>query len=224
MSQVDSEALLSPPVTTTPVVPDFPIVGIGASAGGLEAIELFLHNVPEKSGMAFVIVLHLDPNHKGMMAELLQRSTSMRVVQIHDRQKVEPNTVYVIPPNADISILHGTLYLLEPIEKHGLRLPIDFFFRSLADDRLEHSIGVVLSGMGSDGMLGLRAMKEKAGLALVQLPSSAKFDSMPLSAINSGFSDITDTPEHLPKKILDYLRYTPLLDKQQKIEEGSSLG
>jgi len=222
LPDVDTESLLSPPLTATPAVPDFPIVGIGASAGGLEAIELFLHNVPEKSGIAFVIVLHLDPNRKDMMTELLQRATSMRVVQIYDRQRVEPNTVYVIPPNADVSILHGALYLLEPMEKHGLRLPIDFFFRSLADDRQERSIGVILSGMGSDGMLGLRAIKEKAGLALVQLPSSAKFDSMPLAAINSGLSDITDTPEHLPKKILDYLRYTPLLDKPQHIEEDRS--
>jgi len=208
--QPDSESLSSQSLTVTP---DFPIVGIGASAGGLEAIELFLQNVPDKCGIAFVIVLHLDPNHKGILAELLQRSTSMRVVQIHDRLRVEPNSVYIIPPNADISIQHGVLHLLEPIQQHGLRLPIDFFFRSLADDRREHSIGVVLSGMGSDGMLGLRAIKEKAGLALAQLPSSAKFDSMPLSVINSGLSDITDTPEHLPQKILDYLHYTPLLDK-----------
>ncbi|MBL7991867.1 MAG: PAS domain-containing protein [Candidatus Kapabacteria bacterium] len=222
LPDVDTESLLSLPLTSTPAAPDFPIVGIGASAGGLEAIELFLHNVPEKSGLAFVIVLHLDPNHKGMMAELLQRATSMRVVQIHDRQTVEPNSVYIIPPNTDVSILHGVLHLLEPVQQHGLRLPIDFFFRSLADDRQERSIGVILSGMGSDGMLGLRAIKEKAGLALVQLPSSAKFDSMPLSAINSGLSDITDTPEHLPGKILDYLRYTPLLDKQQHIEKGAS--
>lgn len=222
LPDVDTESLLSLPLTSTPATPDFPIVGIGASAGGLEAIELFLRNVPEKSGMAFVIVLHLDPNHKGMMAELLQRSTSMRVVQIHDHLRVEPNTVYIIPPNADVSILHGTLHLLEPVEKHGLRLPIDFFFRSLADDRQELSIGVILSGMGSDGMLGLRAIKEKAGLALVQLPFSAKFDSMPLSAINSGLSDITDTPEHLPGKILDYLRYLPVLEKLQPVKEESS--
>lgn len=220
--QVDSESLPSMAITTTTATPDFPIVGIGASAGGLEAIELFLKNVPGKSGIAFVIVLHLDPNHKGLLAELLQRSTSMRVVQIHDRQRVEPNTVYIIPPNADISILYGVLHLLKPTQRHGLRLPIDFFFRSLADDRREHSIGVVLSGMGSDGMLGLRAIKEKAGLALVQLPSSAKFDSMPLSAINSGLSDITDTPEHLPQKILDYLHYTPLLDKPKQINEQDS--
>lgn len=205
-----------------PAAPDFPIVGIGASAGGLEAIELFLKNVPEKCGIAFVIVLHLDPNHKGMMAELLQRSTSMRVVQIHDRQKIEQNTVYIIPPNADVSLLHGVLHLLEPVEKHGLRLPIDFFFRSLADDRREQSIGVILSGMGSDGMLGLSAMKEQAGLALVQLPSSAKFDSMPLSAINSGLADITDTPEHLPGKILEYLRHAPILATPNNIEEDSS--
>ncbi len=112
----------------------FPIVGIGASAGGLEALELFLQNVPAGSGMAFVIVQHLDPTHKGIMVELLQRATAMKVVQVQDRMKVEPDQVYVIPPNKDMSILHGTLHLLDPAAPRGLRLPIDFFFRSLADD------------------------------------------------------------------------------------------
>ena len=113
----------------------FPIVGIGASAGGLEALELFLKHVPAGSGMAFVIVQHLDPTHKGIMVELLQRTTPMPVVQVRDRLKVEPDRVYVIPPNKDMSILHGVLHLLEPAAPRGLRLPIDFFFRSLADDR-----------------------------------------------------------------------------------------
>ena len=146
----------------------FPIVGIGASAGGLEALELFLGNVPEGSGMAFVIVQHLDPTHKGIMAELLQRATAMKVVQVKDRTRVQPDCVYVIPPNKDMSILHGVLHLLDPVAPRGLRLPIDFFFRSLADDRQEQSIGVILSGMGSDGTLGLRAIKEKAGVVFVQ--------------------------------------------------------
>ena len=160
----------------------FPIVGIGASAGGLEALELFLGNVPEGSGMAFVIVQHLDPTHKGMLAELLQRATAMQVIQVKDRTRVQPDCVYVIPPNKDMSILHGVLHLLDPVAPRGLRLPIDFFFRSLADDQQEHSIGVILSGMGSDGTLGLRAIKEKAGVVFVQDPASAKFDGMPRSA------------------------------------------
>jgi two-component system CheB/CheR fusion protein len=127
----------------------FPIVGIGASAGGLEALEQFLSHVPAKSGAAYVIVQHLDPNHKGMMTELLQRSTTMTVMQVRDRMKVKPDCVYVIPPNTDMSILHGALYLLDPAEPRGLRLPIDLFFRSLAQDMGHKSIGVILSGMGT---------------------------------------------------------------------------
>jgi len=149
----------------------FPIVGIGASAGGLEALELFLKHLPEGSGMAFVIVQHLDPTHKGILVELLQRTTRMPVVQVRDRQKVAPDRVYVIPRNKDMSILHGVLHLLEPAAPRGLRLPIDFFFRSQADDCQTRSIGVIPSGMGSDGTLGLRAIKEKAGVVFVQAPA-----------------------------------------------------
>jgi chemotaxis methyl-accepting protein methylase len=191
----------------------FPIIGIGASAGGLEALELFLANVPENSGMAFVIVQHLDPTHKGIMAELLQRGTSMHVFQVKDRMRVEANCVYVIPPNKDMSILHGVLHLLNPVAPRGLRLPIDFFFRSLADDRQEHSIGVILSGMGSDGTLGLRAIKEKAGVVFVQEPASAKFDGMPRSAIDAGLADVIAQVEALPGKISSYMQYAPLIAK-----------
>jgi two-component system CheB/CheR fusion protein len=189
----------------------FPIVGIGASAGGLEALEQFLGHVPAGSGMAFVIVQHLDPTRKGIMPQLLQRATSMRVVQVKDRTRVEPDGVYVIPPNKDMTILHGVLHLLEPVMARGLRLPIDFFLRSLAQDQREHSIGVILSGMGSDGTLGLRAIKEKAGVALVQEPATAKFDSMPRSAIDAGLADIVAPVEELPGKILAYLQRTPLI-------------
>src|SRR6478736_3995640 len=111
---------------------NFPIVGIGASAGGLEALEQFLSHVPKDSGMAFVIVQHLDPTRKGMMPQLLQRATGMRVIQVKDRTRVRPDCVYASPPNKDMSILHGVLHLLEPAAPRGLRLPIDFFLRSLA--------------------------------------------------------------------------------------------
>lgn len=193
----------------------FPIVGIGASAGGLEAIEQFLRQVPAASGMAFVIVQHLDPTHKGIMSELLQRATSMSVSQVKDRTRVCPDCVYVIPPNKDMSILRGTLHLFEPTAPRGLRLPIDYFLRSLALDRQEHSIGVILSGMGSDGTLGLSAIKEKAGVVLVQEPSSAKFDSMPRSAIDAGLADIVAPADALPGKIIAYLQRTPLIEKNE---------
>ena len=188
----------------------FPIIGIGTSAGGLEALEHFLSHVPRNSGLAFVIVQHLDPTRKGIMPELLQRGTGMKVIQVKDRTPVQPNCVYVIPPNKDMSILHGVLHLLEPTSPRGLRLPIDFFLRSLAQDRQEHSIGVILSGMGSDGTLGLRAIKEKGGVVLVQDPATAKFDGMPRSAIDSGLADIVATVDDLPGRIIAYLKRTPL--------------
>ncbi|MBK8594152.1 MAG: PAS domain-containing protein [Holophagales bacterium] len=191
----------------------FPIVGIGASAGGLEALEEFFRHVPEGCGMAFVVVQHLDPTHVGVLAELLQRTTSMPVVQVRDRMKVKPDSVYVIPPNRDLSLLHGSLHLLEPTAPRGLRLPIDFFFRSLADDRHERSIGVVLSGMGSDGTPGLRAIKEAAGLVLVQEPATAKFDAMPRSAIAAGLADVVAPAAELPERIASYVKHASLLGR-----------
>ncbi len=200
----------------------FPIVGIGASAGGLEALELFLKHVPQSSGMAFVIVQHLDPTHKGIMVELLQRTTPMPVVQVRDRHKVEPDHVYVIPPNKDMSILHGVLHLLAPAAPRGLRLPIDFFFRSLADDCQARSIGVILSGMGSDGTLGLGAIKEKAGVVFVQAPASAKFDGMPRSAIDAGLADVVAPAEELPGRISDYLKHAPVAAQSDPDRESKA--
>jgi two-component system CheB/CheR fusion protein len=200
----------------------FPIVGLGASAGGLEALEIFLANVPENSGMAFVIVQHLDPTHKGIMVELLQRGTSMNVFQIKDRMRVEANCVYVIPPNKDLSILHGVLNLFAPLVPRGLRLPIDFFFRALAEDQQEHSIGVILSGMGTDGTLGLRAIKEKGGSVFVQSPDSAKFDGMPRSAVDAGLADVISAVEELPANINAYIHHAPLFTKSNMLEEDQA--
>jgi two-component system CheB/CheR fusion protein len=202
----------------------FPIVGIGASAGGLEALEVFLKNVPAASGMAFVIVQHLDPTHKGMLAELLQRATPMKVSQIKDPTRVQPNCVYVIPPNKDLSILHGILHLLAPGMPRGLRLPIDFFFRALAADAVERSIGVILSGMGSDGTLGLKAIKGAAGAVFVQDPASAKFDGMPRSAVEAGLADVVGPVETLPGRIIAYLQHIPLIADSGLAMEDKSHG
>jgi chemotaxis protein methyltransferase CheR/two-component system CheB/CheR fusion protein len=185
------------------------IVGIGASAGGLEAIEAFLSHVPLPCGLAFIVVQHLDPTHKGILPELLQRTTTMKVTQIRSRMKVKADCVYVIPPNKDLSILHGVLYLLDPVKTQGLRLPIDFFLRSLADDQRERAIGVILSGMGNDGTLGLGAIKKNAGIAVAQEPNSAKFDSMPRSVIDSGIIDIIGQAQELPQRIVDYINHIP---------------
>ena len=196
----------------------FPIVCIGASAGGLEAFEQFLSNVPKYSGMAYIVIQHLDPTQKGMLPELLQRISSMKVLQVEDRMTVEPNRVYVIPPNKTMSILNGVLYLFEPLESRGLRLPIDYFLFSLADDQHENAIGVILSGMGSDGSTGIRAIKEKNGVVLVQDPTEAKYDSMPRNAIDAVLTDIVAPASELPLKLLDFLKYTPELISEMEIE------
>ena len=199
---------------------DFPVVGIGTSAGGLETLEQFFSKMPEKTGMAFVIVQHLDANHVSMMPELLQRMTTMKVFQITDYLKVKPNCVYVIPPNKTISLLNGFLHLFAPIETQGLRLPIDIFFRSLAEDKKEKSIGVILSGMGSDGSLGIKAIKEKNGIVLVQDPETAKFDSMPRSAVKGVMADIIAPVEELPAKLIHFLQFMP--SKKMDIEIDST--
>ncbi len=198
------------------------IIGIGTSAGGLEALETFLANVPQNSNLAFVIIQHMDPTHKGVLVELLERGTPMPVFQAKDRMRVKANCVYVIPPDKDMSILHGVLHLLEPIAARGLRLPIDFFFRALADDQQEHSIGVVLSGMGSDGTLGSRAIKEKSGAVFVQDLTSAKFGGMPHSAIEHGVADIVAPVEELPNKIIAYLNHPGLLKKPDATLESKT--
>jgi two-component system CheB/CheR fusion protein len=172
----------------------------------LEALEQFLGRVPEGSGLAFVVVQHLDPTREGLMPELLQRVTSMNVTQVKDGTRVQADHVYVIPPNKDLSVLGGTLHLLAPASPRGLRLPIDYFFRALADDQQERSVGVILSGMGTDGTLGLKKMKEHGGVVLVQDPADAKFDSMPRSAIDAGLADVVAPAEDLPGRLLTFLR------------------
>jgi len=178
------------------------IVALGASAGGLEPLELFLANVQAGSGLAYVVVQHMDPTHKAMLSELLQRVTPMPVHEAAESVRLEADAVYVIPPNAELTITGGRLHLAEPARPRGMRLPIDVLFSSLALDQGERAIGVVLSGMGSDGTLGLQAIKMQGGLTLVQQPESAQFDSMPRSAVAAGCADIVGLPEELPERIL----------------------
>ncbi|KAB2970425.1 chemotaxis protein CheB [Zoogloea sp.] len=187
----------------------FPIIGIGCSAGGLEALEALLKHTPVKSGMAFVIVQHLAPDHPSTLPEILQRSTALPVLEATEGLAVRPDHVYVIPPNTDLSLLQGQLHLIPPLEKRGLRLPIDFFLRTLAEDWQHQAVGVILSGMGSDGVLGLGAIKGKGGLTLAQTPSEAGAASMPGSAIEAGVVDITAPADALPARIIDYLHHVP---------------
>lgn len=207
------------------VLNDFPIIGIGASAGGLEALEQFFQNMPIDNGMAFVIIQHLDPSLVGMMPELLQRTTSMKVSQATDRLTLKPNCVYVIPPNKSMSILNNALYLFDPIEIRGLRLPIDYFFRSLAIDRQDRSVGIILSGMGSDGSLGLKAIKEQNGLVLVQDPKNSKFDGMPCSALNEVIANVIAPASELPKLLIDLLKFykSSKLNPEYEIRNKSNL-
>ena len=214
---VDGETSSSPSTKQTPVkssgtdfLKPFYIVGMGASAGGLEALEKFFAHMPPNCGLAFVVVSHLDPTQKGMMPELLQRFTRMKVYQVEDGLKVAPNCVYVIPPNKDLSILHGTLHLLEPTASRGLRLPIDSFFKHLAEDQKERSIAIILSGMGSDGTLGVSAVKEKLGMVMAQDIRSAKAEGMPRSAIGTGLVDYIAPVEHLPTKLMDYVGHAKI--------------
>ncbi|MCX6236583.1 MAG: PAS domain-containing protein [Bacteroidia bacterium] len=211
-------AVSSKEKTSDSDIVQFPIVCIGASAGGLEAFEQFLENVPENSGMAYVVIQHLDPTQKGMLPELLQRITKMKVFKVKDRMAVKPNCVYVIPPNKSMSILNGVLHLFTPIEERQLRLPIDFFLCSLADDRQELGIGVILTGMGSDGSKGIRAIKEKNGIVMVQDPVTAKYDSMPRNAIDSVPVDIVAPANELPAKLIAFLKHIPDVKSNLEIE------
>jgi two-component system, chemotaxis family, CheB/CheR fusion protein len=187
-------------------VPGFPIVGMGASAGGLEAFELFFRTMPADCGMAFILVPHLDPGHASMLAEILQRNTSLPVLEAQDQVRVEPNHVYIIPPNKDLSVFHGVLSLSEPKHVRGVRLPIDFFFRSLAEDQGDRSIAVILSGSGSDGTTGLRAIHGAGGVSFVQEPATAKYDGMPSSAIRSGLATYVMPVDGLAMQLVAYVK------------------
>ncbi len=186
----------------------FPIVGIGASAGGLEAFEQFFTHTPPDTGMAFVLIQHLDPKHKSILSELVRRYTKMSVYEVKDGMRVEPNTVYVIPPNRNMALLHGILHLLEQSEVPGVRTPIDFFFRSLAEDRKEEAICIVLSGTGTEGAMGLRAVKGEGGMVMVQEPESAKYDGMPRSAIATGLVDYILPPEKMADQLVRYVHHS----------------
>jgi two-component system, chemotaxis family, CheB/CheR fusion protein len=184
----------------------FPVVGIGASAGGLAAFEAFFSGMSADAepGMAFVLVQHLAPDHKSILTDLIRRYTRMQVFEVEDGMLVEPNCTYIIPPNRDMAFLNGALQLLEPSAPRGQRLPIDFFFRSLAQDQHERAIGIVLSGTGSDGTLGVRAIKGEGGMVMAQNPASTEYDGMPRSALATGLVDYELPPAEMPAQLIAY--------------------
>ncbi|MBC6605548.1 PAS domain-containing protein [Hymenobacter sp. BT188] len=200
----------------------FTIVALGGSAGSLEAFERFFLNMPPDTGMAFVVVTHLSPEQEGTLAHVLQQFTRMPVFEATDGMKVRPNQVYVIPPNKDMSLLHGTLLLFAPTQARGKRMPIDFFFQSLAKDSRERAVCIICSGMGSDGTIGLKMIMENFGMVMVQSPETAEYDSMPRSAIATEFVDYVLPAEQLPAKLLEYVNKPPTSRPQRESAESAA--
>jgi two-component system CheB/CheR fusion protein len=184
----------------------FPIVGIGASAGGLDAIGSFFDAMPaEFPDMAFVVVSHLDPSHSSILPELLQKHTQMKVHPVKDGMEVQPHRIYVIPPDRDLKIENGKLRLTQFQPSSRPRAPINHFFRSLAEQQAERAVGIILSGMGSDGTIGIQSIKGELGMVMVQDPASAKYDGMPQSAIHTGLADFVLPPQEMPEQLIRYV-------------------
>jgi chemotaxis methyl-accepting protein methylase/signal transduction histidine kinase len=207
-----------PPATNTPSA----VVGIGASAGGLDALKDFFKAMPPDSGMAFAVVQHLEPAHESQMADILSRCTAMSVAPAEDGMPVRPNCVYTIPASKYLSIRAGRLRLTEPVERHGMRMAIDFFFRSLAEDQQEKAICVILSGSGSDGTHGLRAVRSAGGMGMAQEPATAQFGIMPQSAIDTGLVDYVLPPDRMPAALVAFVRHprTDAAGPQETAEAG----
>jgi len=197
---------------------EFLIVALGASAGGLEPLETFFKHMPADAGFAFVIVQHLAPDHPTALPQLLARHTAMPVEEAKNHTQVVPDHVYVIPPNATLTIQDGVLRVTAPAEARGVRTPIDAFFGSLADDRSENAVCIMLSGTGTDGTLGLRAIKEHGGMALAQSLESAKYDSILRSAIATGLVDHVLPVEEMPGKVQEYATHLASINGNGKAE------
>ena len=211
---------------SSPVKASFPIVGIGASAGGLEALEAFFENLPEESGMAFVVITHTDPKHTSLLPDILRRKTkkAVDVKQIEDDMPVEANCVYLPPSDRDPFIGGETFHLRERPARDEVHMPVDLFFKSLSEARCERAGCVILSGTGSDGTYGLRAIKEKSGIVVVQEPASARHTGMPASAIDTGLADFVITPAEMAGRLIEYFKHPveikPIPDKQNKKRVG----
>src|SRR5712691_11823425 len=184
-----------------------PVVGIGASAGGLEAFRLLLKSLPPDTGLAFVLVQHLDPGHESMLTSLLSKATQMPVAEVKEGMRAEPNHVYIIPPNSTLGILNGSLHLTARMEPGSRHMPIDHFLRSLAEDQGSGAIGVILSGVATDGTLGLKAIKAAGGITFAQDEKTAKYDGMPRSAIAAGCVDTVLSPERMSKELARIARH-----------------
>ena len=201
---------------------NFPLVALGGSAGSLKAFEGFFRHMRPDSGLAFVVITHLSPHQESEMAAVLQHFTAMPVLEATDGLRVRPNHVYVIPPNRDMSILHGTLLLFAPTQQEGRRLPIDYFFQSMAKDVRERAVCIICSGMGSDGTIGLKMVMENFGMVMVQSPETAEFASMPRAAVATEFVDYVLPAEQLPDKLLEYVAKPLLARPRREVAESKS--
>lgn len=202
---------------------NFAVVAIGASAGGLDACTNFMKSMPENSGMAFILVQHLDPTHESMMVELLARHTSMTVRQAENGMPLEREHLYIIPPGAYLSVNNGTLQLSQPPSRHGVRLPFDFLLRSLAEEYGRRTICVILSGTGADGSLGLKAVKEKHGFVVVQDPNESGYDGMPRNAIITGAVDLVLPVAKIPEALAEYNRRAILADAPDEMASNEGV-
>src|SRR5665213_272693 len=196
---------------------NFAVIGIGASAGGLDACRKFVAALPANTGMAFVLVQHLDPTHESMMVDLLAGHASVAVLQATDGMPIEPEHFYIIPPGTYLSVRHGTLHLSEPQAPHGSRLPFDFLLHSLAEEFGARAIGVILSGTGADGSLGLQAVQHEGGLVIAQDPDEASFDGMPRSAILTGAVDLVLPVAKISDALVKYDRRMALMRQQNRL-------
>jgi len=204
---------------------DVVIIGIGASAGGLEALQEFLGNFifPSlKHKLAIVIAQHLSPSYKSMLVQLLSRSTKMEVVEVENGTEVKHSKVYITPPDSEISIKNSTLYLRKPSMATGPKPSIDIFFSSLAQDKKESAIGVILSGTGSDGAQGIRAIKSEGGFTIAQEPQTAKYDGMPLAAIHTEKIDLVLSPDKMGEEIKEFIENPRVAITERKDSAGSS--
>ncbi|WP_052700799.1 chemotaxis protein CheB [Methylocucumis oryzae] len=196
------------------------IVGIGASAGGLEAIEAFFKHMPNIAGLSFVVIQHLSPHYKSLMAELLSKHTRMPVKRIEDGMVIEPDCIYLITPSKNVTVFHNKLLLVEQDHSKNINLPIDLFLRSLAEDAREKAVGIILSGTGSDGTRGIRAIKEYGGMVMVQDESTAKFDGMPKNAFATGLADFCLPPEKMPAQLLAFVKHPYATLQEKKFSSG----
>lgn len=214
-----------PQTSTRPQADSFPIVAIGASAGGLEAFTALLQALPPDIGMALVLVPHLDPHRESAFSQILSRATKMPVTEITNELTLEPNHIYVIPPNCDLTISKGVLYIENRHEVRGANMTIDIFLRSLAADQGKNAIAVILSGTGSDGTLGLAAIKSEGGITFAQDTRSAKYDGMPASAIASGHVDFVLSARAIAQQLIrlrhhGYITGIPQVEEDEHTREA----